>query len=611
MQNYNEEQATEMMGEMSMEVNRDFGYTLNDKDLITRLLILGSRINVYHQNKNNKLSKEDIAYVQSLIGRGDGKMIIDLVKEIYASGRAPKQDVTLQMHALLCRSSDINVRGDALRMINDYRTISHIYSWKNFHSNCENAETGKITKGFGRGVKRNLNDWFLKMKDKPMDLAYQITKYGARNGWSFEQLIKCSHLKTGTGDDRPKSEIKSTSGEQHSIAVSVSSKEKAKAKSKTTKPTVDATAFDLVLRYAVNGTEEMTKLAEKFSLAEEPVYKYLLSVHEAKHMEECNVDKLINLIYINKLTREQVPTWALKNKEVLTALLVNVGKTRITMPLTALLRNLGNMSAYYALDDEIIRDILCKHLLNNDVISKSRIHPVNILTAWFTYRNGQGMRGNNTWHTHSDVLKALEEMFYLSFKNVEPTGKRICFLIDASGSMQCPSLCESVSNSEAAALLAMIFSRSETKNDDCPNHSFYLFTSTTSSQVRTYGSYTGLTDVSDLIHPKAKLSEVLKSVQRSDWGTTDISMGILEAMKYRRKFDAFVVITDCDVNSGIKPSEAMKQYRKELNLPNAKLAVIGTQGSDFTIADPSDPFMMDFCGFDSHGPKLLQEFIKS
>ena len=199
-------------------------------------------------------------------------------------------------------------------------------------------------------------------------------------------------------------------------------------------------------------------------------------------------------------------------------------------------------------------------------------------------------------------------MFYLSFRNVEPTGKRICFLIDCSGSMGSPSLCEGVSNAEAAALLAMIFARSETGENESPAHAFYLFTSKNGYNGR---GATGLIDVSDVIDANAPLENVLNAVQRSDWGTTDISMGILEALKYKRKYDAFVVITDNDVNSGIKPSEAMKQYRDGLKIPHTKLVVVATQGSDYTIADPNDPFMMDMCGFDSHGPKILQDFIRS
>ena len=584
-----------------MQVNENFGYTIKNIDLVQRLLILGSRVNQYHQKKNNSLSSDDIEFIKQCIETGEGPAILKLVEEIYETGRAPKQDITLQIHAILCRAENDELRKTSLGMIAKYRTISHIYNWKKFHSNCENPKLGKVTKGFGRGPKRSLNEWFLKMKDKPMDLAHQITKYGIREGWSFKHLVKCSHLTTGTGDDR---DVKELSVKELSVKE-LSLKES--AKKKKAKEILPATSFDLVLRYAVLGFEETSKMAEKYNLKEEPVYKYLSAVHESKHCLEENKQRLIDLIYTNKLCREQVPTWSLKDIDVLTALLVNRNKTHIVMPLTALLRNLGNMSTNNVLDNNEIRTLLCSHLVNKELIAKSRIHPVSVLTAWFTYKSGSGLRGDNTWYPQPDILKVLEEMFYLSFQNVEPTGKRICFLIDCSGSMTGPSLCESVTNAEAAALLAMIFARSETKDTDAPDHSFYLFTSTTPTNYR---GRTGLTDVSDVIHAEAPLNNVLNAVQRSNWGTTDISMGILEAMKYKRKYDAFVVITDNDVNSGIKPAEAMKQYRTAMKLPNTKLAVVATLGSDFTIADPLDQYMMDFTGFDSHGPKLLQDFIR-
>jgi len=385
-----------------------------------------------------------------------------------------------------------------------------------------------------------------------------------------------------------------------------------KYKRKVNKNTSPPTELDLVLRYAMNGFEEMDKLATPNLLATK-VYQYLSGVHIATRLLVHEKVNLIELIYQHKLTREQIPTWGLADKEVLTALLVNKNKTRVSMPLTALLRNLGNLSARNVLDDETTLQLVTKHLVNPDTIKFSKIHPVSVLTAWFTYRNGSGTRGHNSWMVNPDIVKTLEEMFYLSFKNVEPTGKRICFLIDCSGSMNSQSLCEGVTCAESAALLSMIFARSETRGDSSPDHSFYLFTS---KSKLGYGGWngsgnTGLTDVSDVIDADAHLDKVLKVCQRSDWGMTDISMGILEALKYKRKYDAFVVITDCDVNSGIKPSEAMKQYRAGMKMPNTKLAVVATQGADYTIADPKDPLMMDMVGFDSHGPKILQDFIRS
>jgi len=574
-------------------VNENFVFKLSLKDYILRLLILGSSENKYDPRKKG-LSAENTEYIKSQISSGHGEEICNIVRDVYKENRAPKQDATMMVIGLLCRAEDITIRKMGLQLLENFKTISHLYSWKKCHASIESHATGQKSKGFGRAVKRQINDWILSYSCKAEDLAYQITKYMAREGWSLKNILQCTHVKTGTGDNRVFEEKKGV---------------KTKSKRKVNKNTSPPTELDLVLRYAVNGFEEMDKLATP-SLLSTNVYQYLADIHIAMRMTSQEKERLIDIIYTHKLTREQIPTWGLADKEVLDALLMNRKKTRVSMPLTALLRNLGNLSTHNIFRDETTLQLVTKHLVHPDTIKFSKIHPVSVLTAWFTYRNGSGNRGHNSWMVDPDIVKTLEEMFYLSFKNVEPTGKRICFLIDCSGSMGCQSLCEGVTCADSAALLSMIFARSETTSETSPDHSFYLFTA---NGRRCYepGGKTGLTDVSDVINADADFNTVLKSCQRSDWGMTDISMGILEALKYKRKYDAFVVITDNDVNSGIKPSEAMKQYRAGMKMPNTKLAVVATQGADYTIADPKDPLMMDMVGFDSHGPKILQDFIRS
>lgn len=46
-----------------------------------------------------------------------------------------------------------------------------------------------------------------------------------------------------------------------------------------------------------------------------------------------------------------------------------------------------------------------------------------------------------------------------------------------------------------------------------------------------------------------------------------------------------------------------------MNIPDAKLVVMGMASTGFTIADPTDPGMLDICGFDSAVPELLKEFV--
>ena len=571
-------QCSESSDEQEPMYNTDFCHTIMLKDYITRILIFGTKNNKYSSNVK-ELDAECKIYLENQIQAGNGFEILDCVKDIYKNDRAPKQDTTLMVHAMLCRAEDEKLRVASLEFLKKYRTISQLYTWKSYHAKIGGS------KGFGRAVKRNLNEWIL--NKEPQELAYQFTKYIHRGDWGISDFLKCIHTKTGTGDDRASVEGAGASAVGPSI------------KKSKTHLNLPATPIDLVLRYVVDGYEAMEKLAQKYNLIMDKTYQYLRAVELAKTnalLDEDSVAGLIQLIYKFRLTREQVPTNGLAIGNVLKALLCDENKTKILMPLTALLRNLANMSRLDVFEDMDILCILTNHLTNKDIITKARIHPVSVLTAWFTYRAGSSKKSKHTWDPIPAIIDALEEMFYLSFANVAPMDKKLCFLIDCSGSMSSESLCEGVSNAAAAALLAMIFARGTNKN----KHAFYLFSSGDEDS--------GLVNVSDVIHDNAKFEEVLNAVQRSDWASTDISKGILFAKQQKIAYDGFVVITDNDVNSGIKPSIALQEYRNEMQI-KAKLAVIATQLSDYSIADPLDKGMIDFCGFDSYSPKILHDFF--
>ena len=70
-----------------------------------------------------------------------------------------------------------------------------------------------------------------------------------------------------------------------------------------------------------------------------------------------------------------------------------------------------------------------------------------------------------------------------------------------------------------------------------------------------------------------------------------------------------ILYTDSETYFGkIHPFEALKKYRKEMNLPESKLVVVGMQSNGFTIADPNDPGMLDVVGFDSATPEIITNF---
>ena len=306
--NRKEEQASS-----SDRVNESFVYKLSLKDYILRLLILGSRENKYDQRKKN-VAPADLEYIKTQIKEGHGEEICTIVRDVYKENRAPKQDVTMMVMAMLCRAEDSAISRMGLQLLEQFKTISHLYSWKKLHAAIQNPVTGQKSKGFGRAVKRQINDWVLSYRGKPEDLAYQITKYMAREGWSFKNILQCTHVKTGTGDNRV--------FEQKEGKPSKPSK---RSSSKVNKNNAPPTEFDLVLRYAVNGFDEMTKLATP-NLLTTKVYRYLTAVHTAMKLTGEEEEQLIALIYEHKLTREQVPTWGLANTDVLSALLVNKNK---------------------------------------------------------------------------------------------------------------------------------------------------------------------------------------------------------------------------------------------------------------------------------------------
>jgi 60 kDa SS-A/Ro ribonucleoprotein len=92
-------------------------------------------------------------------------------------------------------------------------------------------------------------------------------------------------------------------------------------------------------------------------------------------------------------------------------------------------------------------------------------------------------------------------------------------------------------------------------------------------------------------------------------GGTDCALPMLWATEQGIEVDVFAVYTDNETWAGrIHPIQALQRYRERTGIP-AKLAVIGMQADEFTIADPNDGGMMDFVGLDPATPAVLQHFV--
>jgi hypothetical protein len=84
------------------------------------------------------------------------------------------------------------------------------------------------------------------------------------------------------------------------------------------------------------------------------------------------------------------------------------------------------------------------------------------------------------------------------------------------------------------------------------------------------------------------------------------------AMSYLTQYATWgvVILTDSETWAGdVHPSRALRDYRRASGI-DARLVVVGMVANEFSIADPSDPGMLDVVGFDTATPQLIWDFAR-
>lgn len=298
------------------------------------------------------------------------------------------------------------------------------------------------------------------------------------------------------------------------------------------------------------------------------------------------------------LVRESVPTELLKDKEVWAALLEK-------MPLTAMIRNLGNMSKcgllvpFSEASTKVIRA-----LENTEAMKKARVHPLQILIAQKTYGQGRGIRGKGEWTTVPQIVDALDDAYYKAFDLLEPTGKRFYLGLDVSGSMGLGEVCgvPGFTPREASAAMAMTVVKTEKQ---------YYCAGFTGGSGGFWGRRTNSSDdaITPLaISPKQRLDDVVRVISGLPFGSTDCALPMIDAMNKKMPVDVFIIYTDSETWAGnIHPTQALQEYRQKMGI-DAKLIVVGMVANEFSIADPKDGGMLDVVGFDTSTPTIITEF---
>lgn len=397
-------------------------------------------------------------------------------------------------------------------------------------------------RGWGQGLRKAIGKWY--SSKTPSSLAYQVVKYQQRGGWSHRDLMRLAHK-------RPAGEL-----------------------------------YQLINRWVVKGEQPQEGTSD-------------LAIIEGFERAKRETDPKVvaGLVTRYGLTWEMVPTEALNSVDVWAALLDK-------MPLNAMVRNLGKMTKVGLLKpmSDAVK-LVRGRLLDQEYIHKSRMHPIPLLIAQRTYAQGHGEKGSLKWDPVQALVTALDDAFYLAFKNCEPTGKRQLIALDVSGSMGTQISGYPISCREAAAAMAMVTMRTEDEGN------YYVVGFTSESGGMSY-RYNDTALVPLKINPKMTLEQVCAVTGSLPFGGTDCSLPMQFAKKHNMKVDAFVTLTDNEHWAGsIKPFQALEAYRKHSGI-NAKAIAYGMTATDFTVLDPKDPGSLNIVGFDTAGPQLAMDFVR-
>lgn len=541
------EQSQPIPGEaMAKNSAGGFSFEVTPWDQLLRFLILGAEEGTYYAGER-ELTVENAQNVLACI-QMDGLRTVKTIAEVSEQGRAPKNESALFTLALCAGLGDEATRKAAFAALPSVaRTGTHLLHFTNFMEGV---------RGWGRAARRGVGDWFVQMS--PDQLGYQFLKYAQRDGWSMRDLLRLAHPRTN--DPRQNALLKYIAGQGKLEALTPEQRE----------------MLPVQIQAALQLTPQMvlTAAGRKEAVA-------LISKHQ--------------------LPREALPTQLLASVEVWGALLES-------MPITAMIRNLGKMTEIGLLKPlSEAAGLVRERLGNEEILSKARVHPIQVLSALMVYGKGAGFRGKLTWEPVAQVVDALDGAFYKSFQFVEPTGKNILIGLDVSGSMGGNPVngLPFLDARTAAAAMCMVTARTEANHHIMAfSHEFVPFACS----------------------PRQRLDDIVQAMAKMRFGGTDCALPMLWALENKVPVHAFVVYTDNETWYGkIHPVQALRKYRDATGIP-AKMIVNAMTATKFSvaksgtgtrsardpgcIADSMDGGMLDVAGLDSAAPKIMADFIR-
>lgn len=526
-----------------------FSFVISDMTRLRRFLILGSEGGTYYTGEA-KLGLQNVEALLRILASSTaaGLEAVELIRTVSVEGLAHKQGPTLLALAVCARRGDDDTRAAAYAAVQAVcRIPTHLFGFIAYAEAVGGAD-GKQSSGWGRRQRRAVAQWYAsKAADR---LAFVGTKYAQREGWCHRDVLLLAHVKPSSP------------------------------------------AHQLVQRFLAKGWDAVAEAVTEVQAAGDAhpdaalaaSARVLANVHAlatAKTGEEAAA-----LLQQTQLAREHVPGPLLAEPSVWRTLLE-------TMPPTALLRNLAKLTSVGVLAREAkeATALAVRRLDDHAALCKARVHPMAVLLASTTYTAGRGVRGKLAWEPVPAIVSSLDRAFHGTFRSVVPANKRIMLALDVSGSMGSAIAGTHLSCRMASAAMALVTLETE------PQVEMMAFTS---GLIPLPGFQRGM-----------GLAAAEHAVSGLPFGGTDCALPMLRALEAELPIDLFVVYTDSETWFGdIHPAEALREYRRQSGIADARLAVVGMTASKFSIADPEDPGMMDFVGFDASTPQALAAFAR-
>lgn len=532
-------------------------FSIGAFERLKRFLILGAEGGTYYVGERDFVRGNLDALREAT--EQSGTAVVSLVVDISQNGRAKSNDPALFALAYVSVHGIPEARAAAYDALPKVARIgTHLFHFIEYREGFG---------GWSRGLRRAVAAWY---NDRPLhSLAVQLVKYRQRDGWSHRDVLRLAHVK-------PNSPMR-----------------------------------DLFFRFATKG--EFGGPNVELSDEEAGAGNLINGFRLAQDADTASASA--RLVSEYNLPREAVKPEHLTDPEVWEALLPS-------MPPEAMIRNLATMTriGLVAPFKDATATVI-ERLHDREALERARIHPLTVLAALMTYKSGQGDRGGATWDPVAQVVDALNDAFHLAFDFVEPTGKRHLLAVDVSNSMwhaQGRYGLGGLPPATAAAVMTMVTARTEALYEtvafagaDCGRGIAYELGEGPSVGYGGLGRHErrGFTPMA--VTPSMRLDAVVAEYRAlAHVGRTDCSLPMQYAMQAEREVDVFVIYTDNETWSGeIHPAQALAEYRRKSGI-DAKLVVVGMTATDFSIADPKDPGMLDVVGFDTAAPSAIAAFAR-